>query len=101
KKYLRTKAPLRPCKGPPQVTHVISRSVVGRGGASTRTISYFVPQLGQSNRTDGESDISRRCYLRGGREDPALDGPGLGKSHSFTQLSQQDSELELHGCSKF
>ena len=57
KKYLRTNIPWRPRKEPPQLTHVIARSAVGWGGNSTRTISYFAPQLGQSNGTDCGSDI--------------------------------------------
>jgi hypothetical protein len=39
RKYLRRNCPSRPCSGAPQLTHVISRSVVGPGGASTRTTS--------------------------------------------------------------
>src|SRR5215831_14035454 len=57
KKYLRTNIPWRPRKEPPQLTQLIARSAVGWGGSSTRTISYFAPQLGQSNGTDRGSDI--------------------------------------------
>jgi len=57
KKYLRTNIPWRPRIEPPQLKHLTSRSGIGWGGASMRTISYFAPQLGQSNGTDCESDI--------------------------------------------
>ena len=59
KKYLRTNIPRRPRIEPPQLKHLTSRSGIGWGGTSMRTISYFAPQLGQSNSTDCESDIMR------------------------------------------
>src|SRR5262249_60258705 len=59
KKYVKTHIPSRPRKDPPQLTHLTSRSAVGWGGTSTRTISYFAPQLGQSNGTESGSDIMR------------------------------------------
>jgi len=59
KKYLRTNIPWRPRIEPPQLKHLTSRSGVGWGGTSTRTISYFAPQLGQSNGKDCESGIMR------------------------------------------
>ena len=52
KKYLRMNLPSRPRRGPPQDRQVISRSVVGRGGASTRTILYFAAQFGHSNNVE-------------------------------------------------
>ena len=58
KKYLRTNIPWRPRIEPPQLKHLTSRSGIGWGGTSMRTISYFAPQLGQSNGTDCESDIN-------------------------------------------
>jgi hypothetical protein len=57
KKYLRTNAPWRPRKDPPQLTHFTSRAAVHWDGVSTRTISYLAPQLGQLNGTDKGSDI--------------------------------------------
>ena len=62
RKYLRMNGPSRPCRGAPQLTHVISRSVVGPGGASTRTTSYFAAQFGHSN--DRELDIGQRLRTR-------------------------------------
>src|SRR5262249_523904 len=63
---LRPNTPCRPCKGPPQLRQVISRSVVGRGEASTRTLSYFAPQLGHLNDTDeGSAAIRRRFAIQG------------------------------------
>jgi len=58
KKYLRTNIPWRPRIEPPQLKHLTSRSGIGWGGTSMRTISYFAPQLGQSNGMDCESDIN-------------------------------------------
>jgi hypothetical protein len=58
KKYLRTNIPWRPRIEPPQLKHLTSRSGIGWGGTSMRTISYFAPQLGQSNGTDCGSDIN-------------------------------------------
>src|SRR5262249_7040303 len=49
-----------PCKGPPQLTQVISRSALDCGGASTRTISYFAPQLEQVNGADNGFNIGPR-----------------------------------------
>jgi hypothetical protein len=44
-------------RGPPQLRRVNWRSIVGPGGASTRTISYVAPQLGQWNRVDGGPEM--------------------------------------------
>src|SRR6516165_11614502 len=64
RKYLRMNLPSRPFMGPPQLTHVISRSVVGTRGASTRTTSYFAAQFGHSNCV--VQLIARRIWDRGG-----------------------------------
>ena len=64
KKYLRRKAPSRPLSGPPQSRQVISRSVVGPGGASTRTTVYRAPQLEQSNEAAGILDTVIRLVGR-------------------------------------
>jgi hypothetical protein len=45
--------------------HVISRSVVGPAGASTRTSSYLAPQLEQSNRVVGILDMVIRVVRSG------------------------------------
>jgi hypothetical protein len=71
KKYLRRKPPSRPQSGPPQLRQVISRSVVGPGGASTRTTLYSAPQLGQFASSAGEvSDMSRKLGSECRKEAP-------------------------------
>jgi hypothetical protein len=55
--------PSRPCNGPPQLRHVISRSVVGPWVASTRTTSYFAAQFGHSNNVDWGLDINLRIAI--------------------------------------
>jgi hypothetical protein len=48
-KYLRRNLPSRVWSGPPQQRHTTSSSVVGPGGASNPTTSYFAAQAGQWN----------------------------------------------------
>jgi hypothetical protein len=69
---LRTNLPSRPSRGALQLRHVISWSVVGPGGASSRTISYFAPQLEQWNSIGGGITfrITQRLRPAGGIEVP-------------------------------
>jgi hypothetical protein len=71
KKYLSRKPPSRPRSGPPQLRQVISRSVVGPGGASIRTTLYSAPQLGQFASSAGEvSDMAHRLRSECRKEAP-------------------------------
>src|SRR6516165_7183801 len=74
KKYLRTNIPWRPRIEPPQLKHLTSRSGIGWGGTSMRTISYFAPQLEQSNGTDCESDINATLRIADHRLSKRIDG---------------------------
>ena len=64
KKYLRRKAPSRPGSVPPQLRQVISRSVVGPGGASARTTSYSAPQFGHLKFAGVMEDINRKIAFK-------------------------------------
>jgi hypothetical protein len=57
KKYLSTKRPSRALSGPPQFRRLISRSIVGPSGASTRTTLYNAPQSGQLKSMGGPPGI--------------------------------------------
>src|SRR5438477_4483105 len=83
KKYLRTNAPWRPRKDPPQLRHFMSRPAVHWGGASTRTISYLAPQLRQLNGTDSGSDITPESQISGRKEGRPIDGQTRVKSRSL------------------
>jgi hypothetical protein len=58
------------------------------GGASTRTISYFAPQFGQSNVVDGEPDMGKKIPAESQREAPVLREKCLfgGSGHDGTSV---------------
>ena len=108
KKYLRTNIPWRPRIEPPQLKHLTSRSGVGWGGTSMRTISYFAPQFGQSNGTDCESDIrdppNRRSHRLSKKRPPNTRADSRLNDIRKFRLGQRSLKTELQkqgaDCSK-
>jgi hypothetical protein len=70
KKYLGRKAPSRPRSRPPQLRQVISRSVVGPGGASARTTSYSARSWGHLKFAGNVSRINERSRSECIKEPP-------------------------------
>jgi hypothetical protein len=61
KKYFKTKRPLRPCSGPPQLRHVSSLSLES-GPPSACTRWYNASQFGQLNGVEGFVVIRPKFY---------------------------------------